>query len=369
MSVEAVLSRRAKWHTLVGDVRETLRSVPDGCAQTCVTSPPYFGLRDYGAAGQIGQEPTPREFVDALVAVMREVRRVLADDGTLWLNLGDSYAGSWGNQGRKEGRGTQRPINGPMIQDFGTRARAHAEECDMGEDCMCGAAVPASPKYPQKQSNTGKVPDGWKPKDLFGVPWRVAFALQDDGWFLRSDIVWSKPNPMPESVADRPTRAHEYVFLLTKCPRYFYDADAIREPLVKGADGSRFDVGKTGVNGAGRVGAGPREDNPAGRNARDVWTIAPEPFAEAHFATMPPELARRCILAGSRKGDVVLDPFGGAATTAYAALREGRRALLCELNPEYVDIQRRRLAVFDVDAVSPIAANAADFGPLFGGAP
>lgn len=331
MSTTSVISGSAKWHAIVGDVRETLRTVPDGCAQTCVTSPPYYGLRDYGVSGQIGMESSPAEYVAAMVAVMREVRRVLRDDGTLWLNVGDSYAGSWGNQGRKETRGSQRPINGPMMQRFSAR-RAHAIDCDMGDDCACGAS---QSRYPQKQSNTGKVPSGWKPKDLFGIPWRLAFALQDDGWYLRSDIVWAKPNPMPESVRDRPTRAHEYVFLLTKSPRYFYDADAIRER--------------------------------GGRNARDVWTITPESFADAHFATMPPELARCCILAGSRKGDVVLDPFGGAGTTGLAALQHGRRALLCELNAEYVEIQRRRLAQFDFDTTSPVRAAGVDCGPLFAG--
>ncbi len=336
MSVEAVLSRHAKWHTLVGDARETLRSVPDGCAQTCVTSPPYYGLRDYGAAGQIGQEQSPAEYVAAMVAVMRDVRRVLADDGTLWLNVGDSYA--------------QNGASGPQ-----------------------GATGERTSRTFTAQGASAKPTGSAKSKDLIGIPLRLAFALQDDGWYLRSDIVWSKPNPMPESVTDRPTRAHEYVFLLTKRPRYFYDAAAIREEFADARQGR--DGGAKGrernVGGRGDGYTTPSAIDPShngGRNARDVWTIAPEPFAEAHFATMPPELARRCILAGSRKGDVVLDPFGGAATTAYAALREGRRALLCELNPEYVDIQRRRLAVFDVDAVSPIAANAADFGPLFGGA-
>ena len=313
MTAADVINGDARWATLVGDVRETLRGVPDGCAQTCVTSPPYFGLRDYGNAAQIGQETTPREFVDALVAVMRDVRRVLADDGTLWLNIGDSYS---------------------------------------------------------QQGN------GYKPKDLLGIPWRLAFALQDDGWYLRSDIVWAKPNPMPESVTDRPTRAHEYVFLLTKRARYFYDADAIRERAS-----SDFGRGATGRGSQGSAlavgcnGRQPQQDHSGWmggdgetRNARDVWTITPEPFAEAHFATMPPELARRCILAGSRKGDVVLDPFGGAATTALVALQHGRRALLCELNPEYVEIQRRRLADFTADTSSPVRVEAPEWGALFGAA-
>ena len=306
MTAADVINGDARWATLVGDVRETLRGVPDGCAQTCVTSPPYFGLRDYGNAAQIGQETTPREFVDALVAVMRDVRRVLADDGTLWLNIGDSYS---------------------------------------------------------QQGN------GYKPKDLLGIPWRLAFALQDDGWYLRSDIIWAKPNPMPESVTDRPTRAHEYVFLLTKRSRYFYDADAIKEPSVMKPQNrltarAEHPKGDTGRSMHLRPEGGTSYNS---RNARSVWNVPTDSFGGAHFATMPPELARRCILAGSRRGDVVLDPFGGAGTTALAALQHGRRALLCELNPEYVEIQRRRLADFAADTTSPIDARGADFGPLFGG--
>ena len=331
-----VIEGRAKWACLVGDARETLRTVPDGCAQTCVTSPPYFGLRDYGNAAQIGQEPTPREFVDALVAVMRDVRRVLADDGTLWLNIGDSYAASTrGSSGKGD---KQRSNAGTLLED-----------------------------------RRWRVPDGLKPKDLLGIPWRLAFALQDDGWYLRSDIIWAKPNPMPESVTDRPTRAHEYVFLLSKRARYFYDADAIREDFAddrRGASGTKtveYNVGSQrrdvlGSDTKPGLGVPPRQ---SGRNARDVWTITPEPCAEAHFATMPPDLARRCILAGSRRADVVLDPFGGAGTTALAALGLGRRALLCELNPDYVEIQRRRLADFDVDALSPIAAPSPEWGDPF----
>lgn len=316
-TLDDVLVSRARWTTLVGDVRETLRSVPDGCAQTCVTSPPYFGLRDYGAAGQIGHEASPREFVEALVGVMREVRRVLADDGTLWLNIGDSYAA--------QGGGAQ----GSTSQRVG-RSNVAA----------------------QMKASSTKAPDGYKPKDLLGIPWRLAFALQDDGWYLRSDIIWAKPNPMPESVTDRPTRAHEYVFLLSKRARYFYDADAIREAFAddrNGASGAVVRKGNPDRNDSGATSA-PTAD---GRNARDVWTITPEPFDGAHFATMPPALARRCILAGSRRGDIVLDPFGGAATTALAALREGRRALLCELNPDYVEIQRKRLADDDIAAAHP----------------
>lgn len=341
-----VLSGAARWCTLVGDVRDTLRTLPGGCVQCCVTSPPYYGLRDYGCDGQIGLEQTPQEYVDALVGVFREVRRALADDGVAWLNLGDSYAESWKNQGRKEGRGTQRAVNGPMLQSVHD-----------GRYGDTGA------------SNTGRVPDGMKPKDLLGIPWRVAFALQADGWWLRSDVVWSKPNPMPESVTDRPTRAHEYVFLLTKSARYFYDAEAIRESATdpQTLAGKRQNQKATGAGfeiRGGLTDQAPRER----RNARSVWTITPEPYDGAHFATMPPELARRCILAGSRRGDVILDPFGGAGTTALVAVGHGRRAILCELNPEYVELQRERLASVDTDTSEPVRVAAADFGPLFGSA-
>jgi DNA modification methylase len=191
---------------IIGDCLDALPAMPAECVQTCVTSPPYFGLRDYGHPDQLGLEATPDEFVAALVRVFREVRRVLRDDGTVWLNLGDSYAGSWGNQGRKAGRGSQRPINGKML------------------------TLVLDGRYPAAESNTGAIPPGasYKPKDLLGIPWMVAFALRADGWYLRSDIIWHKPNPMPESVRDRPTKAHEYLFLLSKSKRYFYDATRSR---------------------------------------------------------------------------------------------------------------------------------------------
>jgi len=281
---------------IVGDCLDGLRSLPDGCVQTCVTSPPYYGLRDYGNAAQIGQEASPREFADALVAVFAEVRRVLRDDGTLWLNLGDSHAATTkGSSGKGE---KQRTNAGTLLAD-----------------------------------RRWKVPDGLKPKDLMGVPWRVAFALQDAGWWLRSDIIWSKPNPMPESVSDRPTRAHEYVFLLAKSERYFYDAGALR--------------------------------NSSGANARTVWLIASDPFDGAHHATMPPELAGRCILAGSRRGDVVLDPFAGAGTTALVAVGNGRRAIGCELNPEYARLALDRVASVDTDVAEPVRVAAPQWGDLF----
>ena len=269
---------------LVGDCVEQMKLLPDASAQTCVTSPPYFGLRDYGVDGQIGLEPTPDEFVASLVTVFREVRRVLRDDGTLWLNLGDSYARTGG---------TDR-----------------------------------------------KVPSGLKDKDLIGVPWRVAFALQADGWYLRQDIIWHKPNPMPESVRDRCTKAHEYIFLLSKSPRYYFDSEAIKEPASAPPkkcgpknDASRNDSGRTGiVRGDGET-----------RNRRSVWTVSTKPFGGAHFATFPPALIEPCILAGSRLGDTVLDPFGGAGTTGLVAQQHGRNAVLTEINPEYAEIARRRI--------------------------
>lgn len=333
---------------ITGDCRETLKTLPAESVQTCVTSPPYFGLRDYGNAAQIGLEETPEQYVAQLVEVFREVRRVLRDDGTLWLNLGDSYAGPWGNQGRKPERGTQRPINGAMIQQFGKQAM-HALDCDMDEDCTCGA--PMGAKYPDKQSNTGKVPTGWKPKDLFGIPWRVAFALQADGWWLRQDIIWAKPNPMPESIKDRCTKAHEYVFLLSKSASYFYDCDSIREPHK---EESVARVGRTHHTPGHKWETGPGDHtiandlthalHPMGRNKRSVWTIPTRPYAGAHFATMPPELAALCIQAGSRIGDTVLDPFLGSGTTGEVAESLGRRWVGCELNPEYVEQAKVRTA-------------------------
>ena len=325
-----------------GDALAVLADLPDRSVDCIVTSPPYFGLRDYGVDGQIGAEPSPAEFVAALVAVFREARRVLADDGTLWLNLGDTL-----RQG-----------------------------------------------------------------DLQGVPWRVALALQEDGWLLRSDVIWSKPNHMPESVTDRPTRSHEHIFLLAKSRRYYYDHDAIAERAVGGAKGSRFDVGKTAAHQLGRAQEGQRERpqlsraitlaNEAGltdahlaairsvgmsdtgkaaaiqsgagrnaaevqrlareakaalggyyrefltggyRNARDVWEVPLAPFAEAHFATFPPALPERCIQAGCKPGGTVLDPFSGSGTTGLAAARHGRRYVGIDLNRDYLDLSlRTRLA-------------------------
>ena len=304
------------------DCRDVLRTMADESVHCCVTSPPYFVLRDYGVAGQIGREPSPEAFVAEMVAVFREVRRVLRDDGTLWLNLGDSYAGS---------------------NTIGSRSV-----------------------------------DGLKAKDLIGIPWRVAFALQADGWYLRQDIIWHKPNPMPESVTDRCTKAHEYVFLLSKSARYYFDAGAIKESVAPSQIGrvredviggtSHVERGQHSKGGAYRT-AGNKSHKyvdayatseteehrtKAGlmavadvayetRNKRSVWTIATQPFKEAHFATFPPALIEPCILAGCPEGGTVLDPFGGAGTTGLVADRLKRNAILIELNPEYAAMARQRI--------------------------
>lgn len=303
---------------IIGDCREALGALEAGSVQTCVTSPPYWNLRDYDATGQIGLEDSPEDFVAELVEVFRGVRRVLADDGTLWLNLGDCYAG---RAGGAQGAG-------------GARANRSFT-----------AAVPV------------KRATGLKPKDLVGIPWMVAFALRADGWYLRSDIIWSKPNPMPESVSDRPTKAHEYIFLLTKSERYYYDADAIREPLAAKTSTTYGSTRKSkGGDALGKVMANnlardvpvrkPRlkdDGTEAGANKRSVWTVATHPFKEAHFATFPAQLITPCVLAGSRPGDVVLDPFNGAGTTGIAALRHQRNYVGIELNPGYAEMAAARL--------------------------
>jgi len=303
---------------LVGNVLDVLPTLPERSVRCCVTSPPYWGLRDYGAEGQIGLEATPDAYVAQLVAVFREVRRVLTDDGTLWLNLGDSYA-------RAPEKGVQ--FEAKSERSYLTNAQAN-------------------------EGNRGPpVPDGLKPKDLVGIPWRVAFALQADGWYLRSDIIWAKPNPMPESVTDRPTKAHEYLFLLAKSERYYYDAAAIAEPFADARMGnpgnystdrySRPEIVKARLQYHGQAF---NEDGAIrGRNARTVWTIATQPYPDAHFATFPEELPRRCILAGSAPGDTVLDPFAGSGTTLAVAIGNGRHGLGIELNPTYAEMARRRI--------------------------
>lgn len=339
---------------LIGDCRERLRELPDASVHCCVTSPPYFGLRDYGHAGQMGLEPTPDEFVAGMVEVFREVWRVLRDDGTLWLNIGDSYAGGGG---------------------FCANAPSTATS-KSGKYGTTGAAM----------KSVGKVV-GVKSKDLIGIPWMLAFALRADGWYLRQDIIWSKPNPMPESVRDRCTKAHEYLFLLSRGPRYYFDADAIAEPValstvarlsqdVEAQIGSERVPGKTNGNmkavgrggknafrgqGSNRSGSNApanrdgRDMSEIGvgdtRNKRSVWEVATQPFSEAHVATYPPALIEPCILAGCPKGGTVLDPFSGAGTTGLVADRLGRNAILIELNPEYAALAERRL-----NADSPLFA-------------
>ena len=352
---------------LCGDVMNMLASMKEHSIQCVVTSPPYWGLRDYKVDGQIGLEPTPEAYVEKMVAVFREVRRVLRKDGTLWLNLGDSYAQEGGRTPGQPRHWDDREKN---FDSDAVHARSMASEI------------------------------GLKPKDLVGIPWRVAFALQADGWWLRSDIIWSKPNPMPESVTDRPTKAHEYLFLLTKSAKYYYDAEAIKEDgnlasikrlsqptftqqtggpkdplnsnrscrkalenLKRSAtprnDGARWNendgrgfIPKDKQRGHGRRhdgfndrwdGMTKKEQCDRRVNKRTVWTIATQPYPEAHFATFPPKLIEPCILAGSKVGDVVLDPFAGSGTTLAVAERFGRKAVGIELNPVYVALANERL--------------------------
>ncbi|WP_343718783.1 site-specific DNA-methyltransferase [Achromobacter dolens] len=334
----------------LGDCRDVLRDLAASGikAKTCVTSPPYFGLRDYGVDGQIGLESTPEAYIAKMVEVFREVRQVLADDGTLWLNIGDSYAndGKWG----------------------GSSSGKHA-----------------SALHGNTSIGRTKVHTALKPKDLIGIPWMLAFALRADGWYLRQDIIWHKRNPMPESVRDRCTKAHEYLFLLSKCPRYYFDHEAMREAATgqlpgnvnpdKGArayadgderhrtksgladyaarqrsrrDSFKRDSSKRAQAIPGQTAGTHREDRPesewdtAVRNRRSVWTVATTPYSGAHFAVMPEALVEPCILAGSRPGDIVLDPFMGSGTVAAVAQRLGRRWLGAELNPDYLALQAER---------------------------
>lgn len=303
-----------------GDALGVLRDLPGGSIDCCVTSPPYWGLRDYGVEGQIGLESTPQEYTAKIVEVFEEVRRVLTDDGTLWLNLGDSY-------------------NNTDKWSGGQNAGKHVVAKDGG--------------VPSHAVSRKRPPlSGLKPKDLCGIPWRVAFALQDAGWWLRSDIIWAKSNPMPESVTDRPTRSHEYIFLLSKSANYFYDAAAIAEKAIC-TDVKKFvDAGKDKQRGHGRRHAGfngryadklAAEGAPTTRNKRDVWNVNTEPFPDAHFAVFPPALILPCVLAGCPDGGIVLDPFGGSGTTAMVAKENGRQAISIELRREYIEIQKRRV--------------------------
>ena len=304
-----------------GDCRATLRdwAAAGIKVQTCVTSPPYFGLRDYGHEGQIGLEHTPEEYIAAMVEVFRCVRDVLADDGTCWINIGDSYAAQRG--------GTHQPAETLA----GGKGGKTADGSIVNRDRHAGY---------NPTRNAAAI--GLKHKDLIGIPWMLAFALRADGWYLRQDIIWSKPNPMPESVRDRCTKAHEYIFLLSKSERYFFDSEAMREDAVKGAAGSSFNTGKTAKHQMERSSDAERVED-GKRNRRSVWTVATVPYKGAHFATFPPALIEPCILAGSRPSDVVLDPFFGSGTTGMVAQNLGRRWLGCELNPAYKPLQDERL--------------------------
>jgi DNA modification methylase len=337
------------------DALSALRSLPDDSVQCCVTSPPYWGLRDYGVTGAIGIEPTMAEFLANLIAVFAEVRRVLRPDGTCWVNMGDSYATGTTSDRKPSATGKHGYWENPAVNK-----RVDARDI------------------------------GLKAKDMIGQPWRLAFALQDDGWYLRSEIIWAKPNPMPESVEDRPTKSHEQIFLLSKSPNYFYNAAAAREPVngnahargngvnpkcvPTGWDTTTGEGGHGTIHRDGRTGKTPgknsriyQDRDPAhptqrkptrpqqhdsfsaacnelvhDRNWRDVWTFATEGYDGAHFATFPTELAKRCILASTRPGDTVLDPFAGSGTTGAVAIGLARRALLIELNPQYCDLIRER---------------------------
>lgn len=285
-------------------------------AQMCVTSPPYFGLRDYGVDGQLGLEQTPEQYIAAMVEVFRCVRDVLADDGTLWLNIGDSYARTGGTD-RKVSASAKVGSTRNTLAQMGDR-KQHA-------------------------------PDGLKEKDLIGIPWMLAFALRADGWYLRQDIIWHKPNPMPESVRDRCTKAHEYIFLLSKSERYFFDSEAMREPCSadmqrRAAAGHTRGQGKIDASRNDATTVRPTVITADSRNRRSVWTVSTRPYKGAHFATFPPALIEPCILAGSRPGDTVLDPFMGSGTTAAVALQHGRQYLGCELNQDYEPLQQQRIS-------------------------
>jgi len=341
---------------LIGDVRKRLAEIPDGTARTCITSPPYYGLRDYGTGDweggdpecshkrdskksdatitghknplltvgdaiyksecpkcgavrideQLGLEESPEQYVESMVEVFREIRRILTDDGTVWLNIGDSYSGS--------GKGPAGNLG------------AENDERNM-----------------EHTSASGKVPQGLKPKDLMGIPWMLAFALRADGWYLRQDIIWAKPNPMPESVRDRCTKSHEYVFLLSKSQHYYFDNEAIKEPAQDWGTRDRSG-GKYHNEGSGLQPHSGLEKSYEKRNKRDVWTIATKPFKGAHFAVMPEALVEPSVLSGSAEGDTVLDPFTGSGTVAVVALRHGRNYIGTELNPEYGEIARCRIS-------------------------
>jgi len=308
---------RATYKILQGDCIESMRQLDAGSVHCCVTSPPYWGLRDYGNEGQIGLEETPEAYVARMVEVFREVRRVLRDDGTCWVNLGDSYAASSTSTGDTKS---------------GFNNRYFGRDNGKGKQGDPGGLLHKRPLSPLPAKN------------LVGIPWRVAFALQADGWYLRQDIIWHKPNPMPESVRDRCTKAHEYVFLLSKSARYFYDADAVSVRMVSDGSGGVFNrASKHAALGNQAQGSSFRVSQSEQRNKRSVWTVTTKPYSGAHFAVFPPKLIEPCILAGCPVGGTVLDPFGGSGTTAVVALQHQRKAVLCELNGDYIDLAHKRI--------------------------
>lgn len=309
-----------------GHCLDVLKTLTEQSVNTVITSPPYWGLRDYGVKEQIGLEETPEKYIENMVQVFQEIKRILKDDGTVWLNLGDCY---WANRSK----------NG--LEYIGNKGKS--------KDYMLRAG--------------GSSHEYLKPKDLIGLPWRVAFALQEDGWYLRQDIVWSKPNPMPESVKDRPTKSHEYIFLLSKSQNYYYDHESIKEPAIYGTQDVRGSRGALGQPQKQR-----REDKARGsfdgkygkeafrairetRNKRSVWTVTTKPFKEAHFATFPEDLIEPCVLAGSPINGVVLDPFFGSGTTGLVSLKHGRNFVGVELNPEYIKIAEKRLSEVQLELI------------------
>ena len=309
---------------LYGDCRDTLKQF-DEQARTCITSPPYYGLRDYGGEeNQIGQENTPEEFIDQLVSVFKEVRNVLTDDGTLWVNLGDSY------YNYRPGKGQSYP-----------KQSVSKTNQDLPTQC-------------NKRGNKLK---GLKEKDLIGIPWMFAFAMRSDGWYLRQDIIWHKPNPMPESVKDRCTKSHEYIFLLSKNKKYYYDNEAIKEPVKQDWGTRDRTKGKYHNSGSGLSPHSGLSKSYDRKNKRDVWSVTNKPFKGSHFAVFPPDLITPCILAGSEKGDIILDPFMGSGTTAMVAKQLGRDYIGCELHEEYGNLIDQRVPVEQVaqETTNPLA--------------
>ena len=295
---------------LFGDCRETLKTI-DVKARMCVTSPPYYGLRNYGNEdNQIGQEDTPEQFIDNLVSVFRSVRDVLTDDGTLWVNIGDSYY-------------NYRPGKGQAL----VKQTVSKTERDQPQTCA-------------RRAN--KL-DGLKEKDLIGIPWMLAFALRADGWYLRQDIIWHKPNPMPESVRDRCTKSHEYIFLLSKQRKYYYDNEAIKEPVKQDWGTRNRTTGKYHNPGTGLQPHSGLTKSYDRKNKRSVWSVTNKPYKGAHFAVFPPDLIEPCILAGSEKGDIILDPFMGSGTTGMVAKKHGRSYIGCELHADYATLQTDRI--------------------------